>query len=119
VVPHRGTESSAAGCRTTALTPIFARFLLPRASITSASTPDFTSRVAIIIGAARGLGLAAAKRLHERGASVAVNVRDEARAQSVARRATGASSTFRQQRDERSARWAARTTQHRKLEYPD
>ena len=36
---------------------------------------DFRDRVAIITGAARGLGRAAAERLHERGASVAVNVR--------------------------------------------
>ena len=35
-------------------------------------------------GAARGLGRAAAARLYERGASVAVNVRDRARAQDVA-----------------------------------
>ncbi|MGE5102106.1 MAG: SDR family NAD(P)-dependent oxidoreductase [Deltaproteobacteria bacterium] len=51
------------------------------------STPpvDFTGRVAIVTGASRGLGLAAAKRLHERGASVAVNVRDRLRADGVAR----------------------------------
>jgi 3-oxoacyl-[acyl-carrier protein] reductase len=47
--------------------------------------PDFTGRVAIITGAARGLGRAAAERLHERGASVAVNVRDRARAEALAR----------------------------------
>ncbi len=46
---------------------------------------DFAGRVAIITGAARGLGRAAAARLHERGASVAVNVRDRKRAESVAR----------------------------------
>jgi 3-oxoacyl-[acyl-carrier protein] reductase len=46
---------------------------------------DFTGRVAIITGAARGLGRAAAERLHERGASVAINVRDRQRAESVAR----------------------------------
>ena len=41
---------------------------------------DFAGRVAIVTGAARGLGRAAAERLHERGASVAVNVRDRSRA---------------------------------------
>src|SRR5258707_12560062 len=46
---------------------------------------DFTGRVAIITGAWRGLGRAAAERLHERGASVAVNVRDPERAESLAR----------------------------------
>lgn len=49
------------------------------------ATDDFTGRVAIVTGAARGLGRAAAARLHERGASVAVNVRDPARGQQVAR----------------------------------
>ncbi len=46
---------------------------------------DFTGRVAIVTGAARGLGRAAAERLHERGAGVAVNVRERARAESLAR----------------------------------
>jgi NAD(P)-dependent dehydrogenase (short-subunit alcohol dehydrogenase family) len=46
---------------------------------------DFTGRVAIITGAARGLGRAAATRLHERGACVAVNVRDARRAEELAR----------------------------------
>ena len=46
---------------------------------------DFAGRVAIVTGAARGLGRAAAERLHERGASVAINVRDVQRAEEVAR----------------------------------
>jgi 3-oxoacyl-[acyl-carrier protein] reductase len=44
---------------------------------------DFTGRVAIITGAVRGLGLAAARRLYERGASVGINVRDAERAEKV------------------------------------
>ena len=48
------------------------------------TTPhDFAGRVAIITGAARGLGRAAATRLYERGAFVAVNVRDAERASEV------------------------------------
>jgi NAD(P)-dependent dehydrogenase (short-subunit alcohol dehydrogenase family) len=46
---------------------------------------DFEGRVAIVTGAWRGLGRAAAVRLHERGASVAVNVRDRVRAEERAR----------------------------------
>ena len=45
--------------------------------------PDFVGRVALVTGAARGLGLAAVRRLHELGASVAVNVRDAARAEAI------------------------------------
>lgn len=45
---------------------------------------DFTGRVAIVTGAPRGLGRAAAERLYERGASVVVNVRDRERAGSLA-----------------------------------
>jgi NAD(P)-dependent dehydrogenase (short-subunit alcohol dehydrogenase family) len=45
---------------------------------------DFTGRVAMVTGAWRGLGRNAAARLHELGASVAVHVRDQARADEVA-----------------------------------
>lgn len=45
---------------------------------------DFKGRVALITGASRGLGLAAAIRLIERGAQVALNVRDPARAEVAA-----------------------------------
>ncbi|MBC7897834.1 MAG: SDR family oxidoreductase [Cytophagaceae bacterium] len=44
----------------------------------------FVGRVAIVTGAARGLGRAAAVRLHELGASVAVNIRDAERADALA-----------------------------------
>jgi len=45
---------------------------------------DLTGRVVIITGAWRGLGRAAAERLYQRGASVAVNVRDADRAGQIA-----------------------------------
>ena len=48
-------------------------------------TGDFQGRVAIVTGAARGLGRAIAARLYERGAAVVVNVRDQARADAAAR----------------------------------
>src|SRR3954462_4710622 len=47
-------------------------------------TQDFAGRVGIVTGAWRGLGRAAAERFHERGASVAVNMRDRSRAEELA-----------------------------------
>ena len=46
---------------------------------------DFSGKVALITGAARGLGRAAAARFLEQGASVAVHVRDAGRAEDLAR----------------------------------
>jgi NAD(P)-dependent dehydrogenase (short-subunit alcohol dehydrogenase family) len=46
---------------------------------------DFAERVAVVTGAWRGLGRAAAARLHERGASVAVNVRSRERTEALAK----------------------------------
>ena len=48
------------------------------------ASQDFAGRVALVTGASRGLGRAAAARLVERGASVAINVRDRARAEAIA-----------------------------------
>src|SRR5204862_5300231 len=53
--------------------------------ILSSPRNDFDGRVALITGAARGLGRAATERLLARGASVAVNVRDPKRADALAR----------------------------------
>ena len=50
----------------------------------SESLQDFAGRVAIVTGSARGLGRAAVERLHERGACVVINARDQARAQDIA-----------------------------------
>src|SRR6201987_6206764 len=46
---------------------------------------DFAGRVALVTGAWRGLGRAAAVRLYERGGSVAVNVRNRERAEALAK----------------------------------
>ena len=46
---------------------------------------DFSGKVALITGAARGLGRSAAERFLEQGASVAVHVRDAGRAEDLAR----------------------------------
>jgi NAD(P)-dependent dehydrogenase (short-subunit alcohol dehydrogenase family) len=45
---------------------------------------DFEGRVVLVTGAARGLGRAAAERFLERGARVALHVRDQGRADEVA-----------------------------------
>ncbi len=54
------------------------------ACMSSGPSRDFEGRVAIVTGAARGLGRAVAARLYERGAAVVVNVRDRDRAVAVA-----------------------------------
>jgi len=61
------------------------------ATLTTPIPQDFTGRVALVTGASRGLGRAAAARLLERGASVAVNVRDQARATATVRELGGRS----------------------------
>ncbi|HEY5545606.1 MAG TPA: SDR family NAD(P)-dependent oxidoreductase [Gemmatimonadaceae bacterium] len=52
---------------------------------------DFADRAALVTGASRGLGRAVAERLLARGASVAVNVRDRARAEATVRELGGPS----------------------------
>lgn len=52
---------------------------------------DFEGRTALVTGAARGLGRAVAARLLERGASVAINVRDRERAEATVRELGGSS----------------------------
>ena len=52
--------------------------------VSAQPTQDFSGRVALVTGASRGLGRAAAVRLIERGARVAINVRDDTRATVVA-----------------------------------
>src|SRR6476619_6159669 len=47
---------------------------------------DFAGRVAVVTGAWRALARAAAARLDERGAAVAVNVRDRERAEAMAKK---------------------------------
>lgn len=59
--------------------------------MSEAAPQDFGGRVALITGAFRGLGKAAAARLLERGCAVAVNVRDAARAEAVVRELGGRS----------------------------
>jgi NAD(P)-dependent dehydrogenase (short-subunit alcohol dehydrogenase family) len=55
---------------------------------------DFAGRVALVTGASRGLGKAAAARLLARGARVAINVRDAERANAVAGELGGASAAL-------------------------
>jgi NAD(P)-dependent dehydrogenase (short-subunit alcohol dehydrogenase family) len=47
--------------------------------------PDLAGRVAVVTGSSDGIGLAAARRLAELGASVAINSRSAARAEAIAR----------------------------------
>jgi 3-oxoacyl-[acyl-carrier protein] reductase len=61
------------------------RVVYSTAGMRDDTSRDFAGRVALITGAARGLGRAAAARLHDRGASVAVNMRGVKRAEQVAR----------------------------------
>ena len=69
----------------TELADIYLRREAAAVTVTPAPLQDFEGRVAIVTGAWRGLGRAAAARLYERGASVGVNVRDAERAADVAK----------------------------------
>jgi NAD(P)-dependent dehydrogenase (short-subunit alcohol dehydrogenase family) len=54
-------------------------------------TQDFSGRTALVTGASRGLGRAVAARLLERGATVAIHVRDRTRAEATVRELGGSS----------------------------
>src|SRR5690349_6893515 len=71
--------------RSTCVTQITSRSATLADVNPSSPRHDFDQRVALITGAARGLGRAAAERLLARGASVAVNVRDPKHAEALAR----------------------------------
>ena len=61
----------------------FGRYIRPPLPGVAVAPQDFAGRVALVTGAARGLGRAAAIRLIERGAKVAINIRDQTRAEAV------------------------------------
>lgn len=46
-------------------------------------TPEFSGKTALVTGASRGIGLAIAKLLHDRGCQIAINGRDAAALQAV------------------------------------
>src|SRR5207244_10256182 len=64
---------------------VLRRYVTDERTILLMKNHDFAGRVAVITGAWRGLGRAAAARLHERGAAVAVNVRTRERAEMLAK----------------------------------
>ena len=75
LVPHHYPRCLGCGCAELRHSEIILRM----------ENADFAGRVAVVTGAWRGLGRAAAARLHERGASVAVNVRHRERAEALAK----------------------------------